>query len=57
MPRPRRDFEHARIERRRDNLDQLAQMVRVANRGRGRVVVRLPSEFFSDKIFVFHSSH
>ena len=54
MPRPGGDFQHARIRRRRDNLDQLAQMLGVENRGRGRVVVRLPGEFFADEIFVFH---
>ena len=57
MPRPGRDFEHARIARRRDNLDQLAQMIGVANRGRGRVVIGLPGEFFADKIFVFDMFH
>ena len=60
MPRAGRDFEHARIARRRDNLDQLAQMIGVANRGRGRVVVGLPGEFFADQIFVldmFHCGH
>ena len=54
MAWPGRDFQHARIGGRGDNLDQLAQMLRVANRGRRRVIIRLPGEFFADEIFVFH---
>ncbi|HKN12261.1 MAG TPA: hypothetical protein VJX68_03610 [Candidatus Binatus sp.] len=54
VPRPGRDFQHARASRRRDNLDQLAQMLRVANRGRGGVIISLSCEFFADQIFVFH---
>jgi hypothetical protein len=48
MPRPGRDFQHARVGRRRDQLDQLAQMLGVANRGRRRVVIGLPGEFLAD---------
>ena len=54
MPRSGRDFQHARIGGRCDQLDQLAQMIGVANRGRRCVVVGLASEFLADKIFVFH---
>ena len=57
VSRPARNFQHARIGRRRDNLDQLLQMLRVANRRRRRVIVRLSRELFADKIFVLHAFH
>ena len=55
VPRSRRDFQHARIALRRNQLDQLAQMLGVADHGRNRVVIRLSGELFADQIFVFHS--
>src|SRR5215469_6010600 len=56
MPRSRRDFQHARVGRRRDQLDQLAQMFGVANRRRRRVVIGLPGEFLANEILMLHAT-
>ncbi len=52
MAGPGRNFENPRIGRRADRIDELLDMVEVADYRCGRILIRLPGKFLAHQILV-----